>query len=129
MEELEIPKPQGEAVTSIKEGIEVAEKIGYPVLVRPSYVLGGRAMQIVGSKKALEKYLKTAVALKLSQLEYVKQEIEEYPVLLLDDVMSELDENRRAHLLQFIDGKVQTFITVNDRELIQYMTLRKWARQ
>ncbi len=59
-----------------------------------------------------------ALALKLSQLEYVKNEIEEYPVLLLDDVMSELDENRRAHLLQFIDGKVQTFITVNDRKLI-----------
>lgn len=59
-----------------------------------------------------------ALALKLSQLEYVKQEIEEYPVLLLDDVMSELDESRRAQLLKFIDGRVQTFITVNDRELI-----------
>ena len=62
-EELEIPKPQGKAVTSIEEGIKVAEEIGYPVLVRPSYVLGGRAMQIVGNKKALEKYLKSAVAI------------------------------------------------------------------
>lgn len=59
-----------------------------------------------------------ALALKLSQLEYVKQQIEEYPVLLLDDVMSELDESRRSHLLKFIDGRVQTFVTVNDRSLI-----------
>ena len=40
------------------------------------------------------------------------------PALLLDDVMSELDDSRRAQLLLFIDGRVQTFITVNDRELI-----------
>lgn len=59
-----------------------------------------------------------ALALKLSQLEYIRQEINEYPILLLDDVMSELDESRRNQLLQFIDKKVQTFITVNDRELI-----------
>lgn len=59
-----------------------------------------------------------ALALKLSQLEYIKQETNEYPVLLLDDVMSELDENRRNHLLKFINKKVQTFVTVNDKSLI-----------
>lgn len=59
-----------------------------------------------------------ALSLKLSQLEYVKNELEEYPVLLLDDVMSELDVRRRQQLLQFIDGQIQTFITVNDRSLI-----------
>ncbi len=59
-----------------------------------------------------------ALALKLSQLEYVHREIGEFPVLLLDDVMSELDDSRRAQLLLFIDGRVQTFITVNDRALI-----------
>ena len=59
-----------------------------------------------------------ALALKLSQLEYVRREIGEFPVLLLDDVMSELDNNRRAQLLLFIDGRVQTFITVNVWELI-----------
>lgn len=62
-----------------------------------------------------------ALALKLSQLEYVQREIGEYPILLLDDVMSELDNSRRAQLLLFIDGRVQTFITVNDRELIPEM--------
>lgn len=59
-----------------------------------------------------------ALSLKLSQLEYVKQEIGEYPILLLDDVMSELDAQRRAQMLLFIDGRIQTFITVNDRSLI-----------
>ena len=59
-----------------------------------------------------------ALALKLSQLEYVRREIGEFPILLLDDVMSELDNSRRAQLLLFIDGRVQTFITVNDREFI-----------
>lgn len=63
-----------------------------------------------------------ALALKLSQLEYVRREIGEFPILLLDDVMSELDNSRRAQLLMFIDGKVQTFITVNDRELIPELT-------
>ena len=67
MDELEILKPQGKAVTSIEEGIKVAQEIGYPVLVRPSYVLGGRAMQIVGSKKELEKYLKSAVEINKKQ--------------------------------------------------------------
>ena len=66
-DELEILKPQGKAVTSIEEGINVAEEIGYPVLVRPSYVLGGRAMQIVGNKKELEKYLKSAVEINSKQ--------------------------------------------------------------
>ena len=61
MKKLNLLQPRGEAVTNIKDGIKVAEDIGYPVLVRPSYVLGGRAMQIVSNKKALEKYLKTAV--------------------------------------------------------------------
>ena len=67
MKELEIPQPKGKAVTSIEDGIKAAEEIGYPVLVRPSYVLGGRAMQIVGSKRALEKYLKTAVEINTDQ--------------------------------------------------------------
>ena len=61
MEELGIPQPNGEAVTDIEAGVRVANRIGYPVLVRPSYVLGGRAMQIVPSEQALRHYLKTAV--------------------------------------------------------------------
>ena len=61
LEELDIPQPQGRAVTKIEDGIKAAAEIGYPVLVRPSFVLGGRAMQIVGNEEQLRHYLKTAV--------------------------------------------------------------------
>ena len=59
--ELGIPQPEGRAVTSIEEGVRAAEEIGYPVLVRPSFVLGGRAMQIVSKEADLRHYLRTAV--------------------------------------------------------------------
>lgn len=58
---LSIPQPKGRAVTSVEAGLDAAEEIGYPVLVRPSFVLGGRAMQIVAKPEALKHYLKTAV--------------------------------------------------------------------
>ena len=58
---LGIPNPQGEAVTDIESGAAAAARIGYPVLVRPSFVLGGRAMEIVANETMLRKYLKTAV--------------------------------------------------------------------
>ncbi len=61
LEDLKIPQPQGKAVTKIEDGIRAAAEIGYPVLVRPSFVLGGRAMQIVGNEEQLRHYLKTAV--------------------------------------------------------------------
>lgn len=64
---LGIPQPKGEAVTSIDEGIQVAKNIGYPVLVRPSFVLGGRAMQIVAKEEALRNYLKTAVEIDIDK--------------------------------------------------------------
>ena len=61
LSELHIPQPKGRAVTSIEAGVRAAEEIGYPVLVRPSFVLGGRAMQIVAKEESLRNYLKTAV--------------------------------------------------------------------
>ena len=61
LQQLQIPQPKGEAVTNIEDGIRVAKEIGYPVLVRPSFVLGGRAMQIVSDEEQLKKYLRTAV--------------------------------------------------------------------
>lgn len=65
---------------------------------------------------------RTAVlALKLSELEYVKSEIGEYPVLLLDDVMSELDEARRNALLEFVRNRIQTFITTTEPLLFEAM--------
>ena len=61
LQELNIPQPKGQAVTDIEEGVRTAAEIGYPVLVRPSFVLGGRAMQIVSNEEQLRHYLKNAV--------------------------------------------------------------------
>ena len=61
MREVGIPQPQAKAVTDIEDGVQAAEQIGYPVLVRPSFVLGGRAMQIDGNEQALRHYLHNAV--------------------------------------------------------------------
>ena len=61
LKSLGIPQPKGKAVTNIEEGIAAANEIGYPVLVRPSFVLGGRAMQIVSKDEDLRRYLKSAV--------------------------------------------------------------------
>ena len=61
MRKVGIPQPKAKAVTDIEEGVAAATEIGYPVLVRPSFVLGGRAMQIVGNEQALRHYLHNAV--------------------------------------------------------------------
>jgi carbamoyl-phosphate synthase large subunit len=58
---LGIPKPPGRAVVSVEQALEVAQEIGYPVLVRPSFVLGGRAMEIVFSEAELRDYMRYAV--------------------------------------------------------------------
>jgi carbamoyl-phosphate synthase large subunit len=62
MEELGVPRPKGAAVRTVEEAVETARAIGYPVLVRPSYVLGGRAMEIVRSEEALQRYVVQVVA-------------------------------------------------------------------
>ena len=61
LNELDIPRAKGKAVTNLEDGVAAAAEIGYPVLVRPSFVLGGRAMQIVADEEQLRQYLRTAV--------------------------------------------------------------------
>jgi carbamoyl-phosphate synthase large subunit len=61
LDDLGIPQPEGGSATSLEEAREVAARIGYPVLVRPSYVLGGRAMVIVYDEQELEHYVREAV--------------------------------------------------------------------
>jgi len=63
LSELDIPQPPGVGVTSREEALNVAEHIGYPVLVRPSYVLGGRAMEIVHDTNELDRYIRLALEL------------------------------------------------------------------
>ncbi|MBP3347860.1 MAG: carbamoyl-phosphate synthase large subunit [Clostridia bacterium] len=86
---LNIPQPKGKAVTKIEDGVNAAREIGYPVLVRPSFVLGGRAMQIVADEDQLRHYLKTAV------------EIDEDKPVLVDKYI----QGREVEIDAVCDGK------------------------
>jgi DNA replication and repair protein RecF len=67
----------------------------------------------------------TALSIKLAEIELIHAEIGEYPILLLDDVLSELDQHRQTHLLNTIQGKVQTFVTTTSVEGIDHQTLKE----
>ncbi|GEK35068.1 DNA replication/repair protein RecF [Kurthia sibirica] len=67
----------------------------------------------------------TALSLKLAEIELIKQEVGEAPILLLDDVLSELDDYRQSHLLNTIHGDVQTFVTTTSVEGIDHDTIRE----
>ena len=88
LNELNIPRAKGRAVTKIEDGIAAAAEIGYPVLVRPSFVLGGRAMQIVANEEQLRHYLRTAV------------EIDEDKPVLVDKYL----EGREVEIDAICDG-------------------------
>ncbi|GAA0436948.1 DNA replication/repair protein RecF [Lentibacillus halophilus] len=66
-----------------------------------------------------------ALSVKLAEIELISSEVGEYPVLLLDDVLSELDDHRQSHLLNSIQGKVQTFVSTTSVDGINHETLRK----
>jgi len=89
LNELDIPRAKGQAVTKMEDGIKAAAEIGYPVLVRPSFVLGGRAMQIVANEKQLRHYLRTAV------------EIDEDKPVLVDKYI----EGREVEIDAICDGR------------------------
>jgi DNA replication and repair protein RecF len=67
----------------------------------------------------------TALSVKLAEIELIRSEIGEYPILLLDDVLSELDDYRQSHLLNTIQGKVQTFVTTTSVDGIEHQTLKE----
>ncbi|MGY0694167.1 DNA replication/repair protein RecF [Virgibacillus sp. FSP13] len=67
----------------------------------------------------------TALSIKLAEIELIYNEVGEYPVLLLDDVLSELDDYRQSHLLNTIQGKVQTFVSTTSIDGINHDTLRE----
>lgn len=66
----------------------------------------------------------TALSVKLAEIDLIKAEVGDYPLLLLDDVLSELDDNRQSHLLNAIQGKVQTFVTTTSVDGINHDTLK-----
>lgn len=67
----------------------------------------------------------TALSVKLAEIELIYNEVGEYPILLLDDVLSELDDHRQSHLLNSIQGKVQTFVSTTSVNGINHETLRE----
>lgn len=67
----------------------------------------------------------TALSVKLAEIELIHNEVGEYPILLLDDVLSELDDYRQSHLLNTIQGKVQTFVSTTSVDGINHDTLTK----
>ena len=71
LHEIGIPTPEGGAITEVSQAEAIVKKLGYPVIVRPSFVIGGRAMQVVYNDEELYKYLKEAVSLSV-----------EHPVLI-----------------------------------------------
>ncbi len=71
LESLNIPRPKGTTIRTVKEAIEAANKLGYPVLVRPSYVLGGKGMEIAYSDRDIEDYM-----------EIINREEQEHPILI-----------------------------------------------
>lgn len=87
-----------------------------------SLYVNGKDVQTFGSQGQQRT---TALSLKLAEIELIHSEIGEYPVLLLDDVLSELDDYRQSHLLNTIQGKVQTFVTTTSVEAIDHATLKE----
>ncbi|MCM3762783.1 DNA replication/repair protein RecF [Alkalihalobacillus oceani] len=89
-----------------------------------SFQVNGHDIQTYGSQGQQRT---TALALKLAEIELIYAEVGEYPLLLLDDVLSELDDYRQSHLLRSIQNKVQTFVTTTSVEGIDEQTLRQAA--
>ncbi|WP_026678440.1 DNA replication/repair protein RecF [Fictibacillus gelatini] len=88
------------------------------------FYVNGKDVQTYGSQGQQRT---TALSLKLAEIELIHSEIGEYPILLLDDVLSELDDFRQSHLLNTIAGKVQTFVTTTSVDGIHHETLEKAA--
>lgn len=84
--------------------------------------VNGRDVQTFGSQGQQRT---TALSVKLAEIELIYSEIGEYPILLLDDVLSELDDYRQSHLLHTIKDKVQTFVTTTTTSGIDHQTIKE----
>lgn len=89
------------------------------------FFVNGKDVQTYGSQGQQRT---TALSIKLAEIELIKSEVGEYPILLLDDVLSELDDYRQSHLLNTIQNKVQTFVTTTSVEGIDHETLKKASK-
>ncbi|MUV37951.1 DNA replication and repair protein RecF [Lentibacillus sp. JNUCC-1] len=117
----------GNAYISHFQSIEDKEVERGTTLIGPHrddlvFHVNGRDVQTYGSQGQQRT---TALSLKLAEIELIYNEIGEYPILLLDDVLSELDDFRQSHLLNTIQGKVQTFVSTTTVDGIDHKTLRE----
>ncbi|WLV24708.1 DNA replication/repair protein RecF [Aciduricibacillus chroicocephali] len=87
-----------------------------------AFFVNGKNVQTFGSQGQQRT---TALSVKLAEIELIESEVGEYPVLLLDDVLSELDDYRQSHLLNTIQGKVQTFVSTTSVDGIHHETLKQ----
>lgn len=87
-----------------------------------AFFVNGKNVQTFGSQGQQRT---TALSVKLAEIELIESEVGEYPVLLLDDVLSELDDYRQSHLLNTIQGKVQTFVSTTSVDGIHHETLEQ----
>ncbi|MCI1904179.1 MAG: DNA replication/repair protein RecF [Enterococcaceae bacterium] len=116
---------KGMLLTQLKEKTP-AELIRGTTLAGPHrddflFLINGQNVQTYGSQGQQ----RTAIlSIKLAEIEWIKEQVGEYPILLLDDVMSELDHARQFQLLETIEGKVQTFLTTTELDyLTPYLTV------
>ncbi|WP_163655363.1 DNA replication/repair protein RecF [Listeria sp. PSOL-1] len=86
------------------------------------FYINGQNVQIFGSQGQQRT---TALSIKLAEIDLIKEEIGEYPILLLDDVLSELDDHRQSHLLEAIASKVQTFVTTTNTSGLNHAVLKQ----
>ncbi len=86
-----------------------------------TFYINGKEAQVYGSQGQQRT---TALSLKLAEIELIHEEIGEYPLLLLDDVLSELDQNRQTQLIETFQTKVQTFITTTGLESVNLSKLK-----
>ncbi|MDQ0257558.1 DNA replication and repair protein RecF [Evansella vedderi] len=86
------------------------------------FVVNNKDIQVFGSQGQQRT---TALSIKLAEIELIYEKMGEYPILLLDDVLSELDDYRQSHLLNTIQGKVQTFVTTTSVNGIHHQTLKE----
>ena len=86
------------------------------------FFVNGKDVQTYGSQGQQRT---TALSVKLAEIELIYQEVGEYPILLLDDVLSELDDYRQSHLLNTIQGRVQTFVSTTSVDGINHSTLKQ----
>ncbi len=122
-----------QAVESLLDAFEKSfekEKLRGSTLIGPhrddfSLQINGIDVQTYGSQGQQRT---SALSLKLAEIELIKEEVGEYPVLLLDDVLSELDEHRQTLLLETIQNKVQTFVSSTGVEGLKHQVIRQAAR-